>query len=133
MKNQFKIAKIVNEYTFIITGGSSDGVNKDDSFRIIQNEDFEVVDPDTGLSLGSYTLNKGTIYVSSVYDNFSICRTEVTSEQVNTSFSAMSSIIGGTPKWIDVHTKLNVNEDEITGGLTPDPIAVGDIVKKIKS
>lgn len=132
MKKIIKIAKIVNEFTFIITGGSSDGIQEQDAFKIIQPEDFSVIDPDTGESLGSYKLIKETIYAETIYDNFSICRTEVYKDEVTVGGINLTPFSGKT-KYVTKHKKLDVDTDEITGGLTADPIKVGDIVEKINA
>lgn len=129
MKTTFKIAKIVNDYTFIINGGSTDGVEEADEFNIVQKEDFEVLDPDTGESLGSYELIKGKIYATNIYPKFSICETRTYQQTVNTN--AFQNIIGNSTKTITSNIRLDVDEDQITGGLTPDPIKVGDTVEKI--
>lgn len=131
-KNQtFKVAKIVNDYTIIITGGKEEGVQVNEKFNIIQKGEFEVVDPDTRESLGSYTLTKGTIYAKLVYDHFSICYTRTYDEKRETNLLATIGGVGS--KTVTVHEKLDVAPDDITGGLTPEPIKVGDIVRKISS
>ncbi|MGX2947161.1 hypothetical protein [Enterococcus alishanensis] len=128
-ENVFKIAKIVNDYTFIITGGKEEGVQVNEKFEILQDGEFEVLDPDTQAPIGSYTLKKGFIYAHTIYDHFSICRTKTYDEKRETGL--MATISGSGSKIISVHEKLDVTSEDITGGLTPDPVKVGDIVKKV--
>lgn len=131
-----KIAKIINEFTFIITGGIENGLQVDDELSVLQDKSIEVVDPDTGEMIGKYHVNKGTIFVEEVYQNFSLCRSGTYEDEVPVSpFSAttrMSNFISGT-KTVTKYKKLQVNTDEITGGLSTDPISIGDIVKKVLS
>ncbi len=130
-EKRFKIAKIVNDYTFIITGGKDEGVQVNEKFEILQDGEIEVLDPDTKTVIGSYTLRKGVIYAQTVYDHFSICTTQTYDEKRDTSLLATINGVGS--KIVTVHEKLDVMSEDITGGLTPDPIKVGDIVKKVTS
>ena len=134
-EKKMKIAKIVNDFTFIITGGSDNDLYKGDKLVIVQPGNLDILDPDTGDVIGQYTIKKGYLVVNEVYNNFSICKSETYQEEVPTnSFSTFtSSLNGNSYKTVTKYKKLNVNKDDVTGGLTPDPIEVGDIVEKVSS
>lgn len=122
----FRIAKIINDYTFIINGGTKHKIKINDKFKIMQEDEIEVADPETNEIIGKYQLNKGVIVVEQLFENFSICKTE-TYESVN-AISQFSRMMNSTTTQ---HKKLEVDMDQVTGGLTPDAIKIGDIVKKI--
>lgn len=130
----FKIAKIVDDTTFIITGGARQEIEEGEYFNIIQPDEFEVIDPDTGSALGSYKLIKGKIIAETVYDNFTICRTETYTDQISSGgLNGITNILAQKSETVTLHKRLDVNEDDITGGLTPEPISVGDIVEKMSA
>ncbi|WP_192035321.1 hypothetical protein [Halomonas sp. YLGW01] len=53
------VAKIVDEFTLVINRGRADGVSKGDLFLVYYTEDDDIIDPDTGESLGNLEVVRG--------------------------------------------------------------------------
>lgn len=137
MSKEMKIAKIISNEAVVINAGSKDGIKEEQKFQIIGKIGLEpVIDPDTGDSLGTLDELKGVVIAKTVYPNMTVAETEM--HRAGGTFD-YSSVLKGIATTNDVlygpyvHTKLNVDSDQITGGLqdSSDPIKVGDIVTKI--
>lgn len=133
------IAKIVNDTTFIITAGVNKKVQVNDQYRIVGENSTEIINPVTNERLGSFSPSKGTIIVSEVFDNFSLCKSETIEKEIENPPSAISSAYSAirsfqtSKETVIVHKHLNVDDDQITGGLVTEPIKVGDLVEKIST
>lgn len=138
-KKEFKIAKIIDTTTVVITGGTNQGVDIDDEFDIVGNGKSSIVkDPDTGETIGYLSSPKGRIAVTQVFKDMSIAKTpheryksdldKITKDStrrmmVNGSISPF--LFGALPR-----KRLNVDENEITGMPDKDnsPVKIGDLV-----
>lgn len=116
-----KVAKIISSKAIVINVGSQSHIHVGDRFEIIDKIGSEnVVDPDSGQSLGKLTSIKGTVEVTRVLPEMSIA--EPLRENINTL----------TP--FDYRKDLNVDPKEITGGIptsSKEPIKVGDSLMKV--
>lgn len=128
---QFKIAKIVNDFTFFINAGEQNGIKTGDKFEILQTGETEIKDPDTGETLGSYKAAKGHIIASQVFDKYSACKTETYTDNSKRNLLPTFEYFAEKNAPVTRHKKLNVDMDEITGGTETEPIRVGDIIQKI--
>lgn len=54
------VAKINDEFTLVINRGSDHGVTKGDNFLVYYVEPEELIDPETGESLGNLEIIRGT-------------------------------------------------------------------------
>jgi hypothetical protein len=54
------VAKVQDDYTLVINRGSEHGVSKGDHFLVYYVDPEELVDPDTGESLGNLEVIRGT-------------------------------------------------------------------------
>lgn len=127
MEKQIKIAKIISTTELVINAGLNQNINVGDKFQIIDKVGSEpVIDPDTGESLGTLDIIKGTVEVTSVYPNMSIVQSEQTTKSPFTQIAINP---------YQVREDLNVDKSQITGG-TPQnknvPIKIGDIVIPMK-
>lgn len=119
MEEIFRIVKIVDSETIVINGGSDNGINKGDSFEIFEIGQ-EVIDPDTGESLGTLDTTKDTVCAVNVFPQLTICRHIIRKSLVP------SELIRVTNK------TLNVDATQISGGLSSDiVIKLGDKVRRI--
>lgn len=137
MSKEMKIAKIISNEAVVINAGSNDGIEKEQKFQIIGKVGLEpVIDPDTGESLGTLDELKGIVIAKNVYPNMTVAETEMHRAGGTVDYTDMFKGISSTNNVLFgpyVHTKLNVDSDQITGGIqdSTDPIKVGDIVTKI--
>lgn len=69
-----KVAKILNTREIVINRGSDDGVQQGMKFEVI-DDFYEIFDPDTNDSLGTFKRVKIRVKASEVYQRFSIART----------------------------------------------------------
>lgn len=118
MEEIFKIVKIVDAETIVINGGSDNGISIGDIFEIFETGQ-EVIDPDTGESLGTLDNVKETVRAINVFPQLTICRHIIKRSLVP------SELIRETNK------TLNVDATQISGGLSSDTvIKLGDKVRK---
>ncbi|MGO2138339.1 MULTISPECIES: hypothetical protein [Leuconostoc] len=133
MKNNIKIVKIISDHEFIISAGQKQDVSKGDKFIIFDRHGEEILDPDSGESLGYLDVNKGTIIVRNVFENMSIASTEPhLVGGIANQFSGVNTALIG----IQQPTTLNVDYSQITPldeTLEPSPIKLGDPVKPLNS
>lgn len=130
---KFRIAKIIDETSFIITGGSEDGITNDDKFQILGKEKETIVDPETGDMIGTLDTIKGTIVASQVYDNMTLCRSKwITTKSPLNNMLGNEVLSIANSLYEGYHQELNVDQDAISGGLTSnDPIRIGDYAIKL--
>lgn len=138
-KKEFKIAKIIDTTTVVITGGTNQSVYIDDEFDIIgSGKTSAVKNPDTGEIIGYLSTPKGHVVVTKVFKDMAIAKTPHERYQsdvdkvlrdstrrmkVNDSISPF--LFGTLPR-----KRLNVDDSEITGMPDKDnsPVKVGDLV-----
>lgn len=128
---EFKIAKIVNDFTFFINAGEKDGIEPGDEFEILQSRKTEIKDPDTGEVLGSYNAEKGHIFAKQVFDKYSVCKTKTYTDDSRKPIMPAFEFLAERSKPVVRYEKLEVDMDEITGGTEAEPVKVGDVIKKI--
>ncbi len=123
LKKDFKIAKIVDEYSIVINAGSSVGVNQGDIFEIFA-PGLEILDPDTNEFLGYLDYIKGKVVAKTVFEKMSVCTNQDVASSIIENFS---TALEGKP------AELNVDSMQISGGyeLIQKKIRVGDYVRKV--
>ncbi|MDO4855397.1 MAG: FlgT C-terminal domain-containing protein [Limosilactobacillus gorillae] len=128
---EMKIAKIISTKQIVINAGSNYGLKVGDNLEIIDKfGDDPIIDPDTGESLGTLDIIKGTVVVSKVYAHMAIAdspKSSVISDLMQHDYLA-PALYGNA-----IQKDLNVDPSQITGGF-PEPsdqqIHIGDIVIK---
>lgn len=120
-----KVAKIIDEYTIVINGGSESGICVGDLFEIY-SPGVSVNDPDTGESLGNIDFIKAKIVAKDVFPKMSICTSQAA---ISSIVSSLSAAMLGRP------AELNVAAEDISGGYDDSDaeIRVGDLVRKTGS
>lgn len=137
MSKTMKIAKIISTKQIVVNAGSKDGLKEGDTLEIIDKFGTDpVIDPDTGESLGTLDIPKGTVTVSRVYPRMAIAETPVEHiSPYNSILKGSSALAAARALGADqtFQSDLNVDPTQITGGL-PEPtdqeIHVGDEVIK---
>ena len=120
-----KVAKIIDEYTIVINGGSETEICVGDLFEIYA-PGISVNDPDTGESLGTIDFIKAKIIAKDVFPKMSICTSQAA---ISSIVSSLSAAMLGRP------AELNVAAEDISGGYDEQDaeIRVGDLVRKTGS
>ena len=130
-----KVAKILDESNLIISVGSSQGVQQGLPFIVFAPGD-EVVDPDSGESLGTWEAVKGEIVANHVQERISICAaappTKKEDESDPTTRTLSAAMIADHMRAGGAQSKLNVNKGQIEGMPKVEPISVGDPVRSIQ-
>ncbi|WP_054767291.1 hypothetical protein [Lysinibacillus parviboronicapiens] len=118
MNNTYKVIKIINEYQIVVNVGKNKGISKGQTLEIFVPGE-EIIDPDTGESLGALDFIKSYLIVKDVFDKMCICENK---ENLMSTVSFAS---------LQVRQRLNVDSKEISGGLTGNSkIQIGDLVRK---
>ena len=80
-----KVAKVIDDYKLVINRGREHGIREGQRVLVYKVDDEQIVDPDTGESLGSLELVKGTGKVFYVEDKYSLVESNMlfSEEQIN--------------------------------------------------
>ncbi len=114
----FKIVAIISDTQVVVNAGLHD-VKEGDVLKIIGEKGPEILDPDTGKSLGTLDVVKAKIIVDIIYDQMCICKS-----MRSYGFSEVSSIYDTE--------RLCINPLDLTNTyMSADRIIrVGDLVVK---
>ncbi|WP_294275089.1 hypothetical protein [uncultured Sphingomonas sp.] len=72
-----RVARVIDEYTVVLNKGSADGVQRNDKF-LIYGVGEDVIDPDTGESLGALEMVRGTVRVEHLQERVCTVRSNQT-------------------------------------------------------
>lgn len=125
MTRKYKIAKIIDEFKVVVNAGSNDFI-KDGDFLEVYQPGQEVIDPDTGESLGALDFIKAKLRVVNVFPKMCVCENRDTERTSIISNIAQSFIY-------QEKLPLNVQTTDISGGYeeVDKKIKVGDLVRKV--
>jgi hypothetical protein len=124
-----KIAKIVDESTFLINVGLKEGVQNGMRF-VVFDEGEEVTDPDTGEVLGIWEIVKGELVVVNVQERLSMVQTPVKKVETPGTLSAM--MVEASKGKAEEREHLSVDRTQMSGRPAPKPISVGDSVRSVE-
>lgn len=127
-----QVARIVDEGALIVNRGAKDGVTAGMRFAVfVQAED--VLDPETGKSLGKWELVKGEIQARHVQESMTICapaEKPAAPIQTDPTYTLSASMIEASLA-AGSGAKLNVDRSQVSGKPAAGPIRVGDRVRSI--
>lgn len=121
---KLKIVKIIDEYKVVVNGGSAQGIKSGDILEVFEPGE-QVVDPDTGASLGTLDLIKAKLRVVDLFEQMCVCTNS--EDELKSAFAqAMVSSNLTKPR------PLNVDATDISGGYenVSKKIKVGDLLRK---
>lgn len=125
MSSSYRIVKIISEYKVVVNAGSNNYIKENDILEIYQPGQ-EIIDPETGESLGTLDFVKGKLRVVDVFPKMCVCENRETEK---------SSILATFAQSLSYEEKLplNVQTTDISGGYEDmdKKIKVGDLVRKI--
>ncbi|MDO5362865.1 MAG: hypothetical protein Q4F03_09500 [Eubacteriales bacterium] len=123
MDKQPKIVSIIDDYKVVINIGESDGAKLNQRYLLYAQSTEEIIDPDTGESLGFLEIVKGTGTLVHVQDKLSTLESDSyeTSTRKITRKSPFSGLIGDTVEEVETNKQRLAFED-------PE---VGDLAKRI--
>jgi hypothetical protein len=133
--NPGKIIRILDDQTVVINRGTDHGVEPQMRFGIYTPVD-EIVDPDTGLTLGQYRQRKGVIVATEVHPSFSVASTPAVRRQTEVEeqsplFSMGLSTTKKRRETIITHPSLDVRQDQVDPIPGSGDVAVGDAVEPL--
>lgn len=132
-----KVAQVVSERELVINRGSEHGVIVGMRFEILEPDPAEIVDPDTGETLGVVQRTKVEVEAVEVQPKMTVCRTfrKVTvpgrpATGITSSYASLSQSIFGEPA-VPERTRyqtLRSDEDFVSAPLHPSGsfVAKGD-------
>ncbi|MDA0184916.1 hypothetical protein OJ997_31725 [Solirubrobacter phytolaccae] len=127
-----KVVRIFDEYRLVLNRGSEHGVQRGDKFYVY-SETEEILDPDSGASLGSYRNRKATVIADEVHPQFTVASTPSRREQVEErpAGGTLGLIYGATTKrsYREVQDTLPVEDHDIKPIPSQDTVRVGDVVE----
>ncbi|HPA45665.1 MAG TPA: hypothetical protein PLG59_06780 [bacterium] len=131
-----QIIRILDDHRLVANRGSADGWAKGDLLVVFEEGD-EILDPQTGQSLGKLELVKAEMEAVHVQEHMSIlmARLPHLAEQPHTVMSALLTHApsGGTLPGVlpTERGPLPIQRDQISGRPSVNPISIGDSVRKI--
>lgn len=134
MGEELGVAKIIDNYTLVISGGKNLGIKIDDKISILDLDGIEIKDPFTGEFLGYYPLIKDKVKVTQVFEKFSICKTLYKQPNINSKIISNSINLSKTGlisgKNTNSRKRLNLEESKVNDARyrSNKPIKIGDIV-----
>lgn len=123
---KYKVIEIVSEKEIIIDFGQSQGAKIGDRI-LIYSLGREVYDPTTNKKLGTWDISKAYLSITEVFENFSICKNKIVTE--NSLLNPLGTVFNKSV----TYEKINVDESAITNNknLGTTPIKVGDLAKRV--
>ena len=128
-----KVAAVADETTLVLNAGTQNGVREGMVFAIVA-EQQEVVDPDSGESLGNWEVVKARVVVEHVQERMCTVRSPLkpgvdasgtlSTQMVRHSYGLYSQDRAG-------RTGLEVHQTGLLGKTKPRPIQVGDLARSI--
>lgn len=124
MTNSYRIVKIINEYNVVVNAGSNNYLKENDILEVYQPGQ-EVIDPETGESLGTLDFVKARLRVVNVLPRMCVCENR---DREKKSFLSIAQSLTYEEK-----LPLNVQTTDISGGYegVNKMIRVGDLVRKV--
>ena len=125
-----KIAKIIDESTVIINVGQQDGVTSGMRF-VIYEEGEEILDPDTGGSLGAWEVVKGEVVAKHVQERIAVA--QAPPKETKSMNAPVSSLMAEVSKGRSEEAgRLNVSRSDLSGRPQVGPVAIGDRVRSVE-
>ena len=126
-----KIAKIVDETTFLLNVGAQDGVRNGMRF-VVFDEGDEVLNPDTEESLGVWEIVKGELIVTNTQERLSMAQTPLKQkvEKAGTLSALMVEASKGSAGEAQREV-LAVNRSQMSGRPVTKAVSVGDPVRSV--
>ena len=123
-----KVAAVIDETTLVLNAGSADGVKLGMVFSIFA-EYQEILDPDSGDSLGKWEMVKAQVVVEHVQER--VCTVRSTLLAINDQPGTLSAMMvqhsfGNFGKGGEQRERLEVRAADAAGRPQSQPIAVGD-------
>lgn len=141
MEKKLRIIKIIDDNTIVGKGGTDENITKNSKFMIIGKNDGEnIIDPESGDSLGFLGLEKGVVVADQVEEHFTVYKSQFIEEKNKYSNSVRKNIFLNnafrdfvdTDEKVPAHyERLNVDLNEITGSSEATTIKVGDYLRQI--
>jgi len=125
-----KIAQIIDDTKVVINVGSRDGVILNQKF-VIYEEGDEILDPDTGVSLGKIEVPKGHIIIEHVQDKIAIGVTEQKAEDASERKTLSELMVEASTPVKNNREKLMVDPYSMKPLPSITPVKVGDRVRAI--
>ena len=131
-----KIAKIIDDHTIVLNVGTRDGT-KEGMIFVIYDPGDEVIDPDTGESLGKWEMVKGRVVISHVQERISTATPPP--KPTSTGSGTLSAMMVEHSRGLyssedrDHYESLAIRTSDISGRPTLKPIAVGDRVRSVET
>lgn len=138
-QNKFNIVRILSDTEFIIDGGSNDGIESGQKFKIIDPNSNPINGTD-GEIIGYLGAEKNTLHAYDVRDTFSVLRTNYVPAVMDSHYRQQTAIMSKMAlKTLQSLTDIpahyepaNVNPDDIEPiESSTDPIQKGDIAVMI--
>jgi len=118
----FKVIKIVDEYTLVISAGAQHAIKANQVFEIYEPGDV-IKDPETGEDFGTLDIIKVNIVVKNVLPKVSICTNQARNSSLASAVIAINDF-GSSPE------KFNIDPIDISGPVSANKkIKIGDLVR----
>lgn len=121
-----KVARIMSDKKIALNVGEKDGVAAGMKFVIFAPRD-EIVDPETGESLGGFRTRKATVRVTMVSERFCFAGPVARSRLLSTLFNA------GVGEIESVESPLPIDQSQVEPIASGSSIRLGDVAEQLES
>jgi hypothetical protein len=129
-----RVAQILTDRELVLNIGQDVGVTKGMRFAVLNSKGLEVVDPETGASLGSVDRAKVLVEAVRVQSKLSVARTFRTFRRNLGGRSGLTLDLFGTPpKWVEVPETLRLADkpSEAELGEEESYVKIGDPIVQV--
>ena len=125
-----KVAQLLNERQIVINIGRLDGVEEGMRFAVLADKPIDVLDPDTGRSLGTLEPEKVRVEATQVHDRMSVCTTYETKLVGSITFFDLAQTFAPTRR---VPRTLSSRAEGYPALLSPEDsyVKIGDRVRQL--
>jgi hypothetical protein len=117
-----KVVKVIDKYNYVIDAGSNKEISLNDKF-VVYLKGEEIIDQESGKSLGTLELPKTRCYATHVQENITIIRSEdAPKKSFFPDYSSLALVLG------------SITEDSSPYNFLPEDerkVKIGDSVKEV--
>ena len=125
-----KVIRIFDETTLLVNIGAKEGLKVEDRVVVVEKGE-EVVDPDTGESLGALELVKTELVAADVQERLAILKT-ATARRADSNLPLSARMVRDSVRSDNAQGTMSVAPGEVSGLPSLSPVRVGDVVRRVE-
>lgn len=124
-----KVIRIFDETSLLVNIGAKDGLKRGERVFVVEKGE-EIMDPETGESLGVLELVKAELVAADVQERISILKTPF-ARPLDSNLPLSTRMVRDSVKSAGIQQKMIVAPGEVAGLPSPSSVRIGDIVRLV--